>query len=244
VTLLEQAKRLKDLTENVEEAADAERAARALEAVRGEVMMAKNAVMGYGLVPDHGQDVPADALQAVRDGARALIEVLAPLKGANDAVLVAYGANQDTATTGVLGSVGQRARALGHALREAQRQVLVAWAERVWPGTDLARLEALAAVETPAKALLDLRVELLAPDTGDVQLGAAALQHLALRVAESEGAAADLRDKAPPAAVIAFYDRLEQALDGVRLSEVDPSVLQWLVEHAAGDLSLQRTSAA
>lgn len=238
MTLLEQAERLKTLTENVEAAADAERAARALDAVRNQVAIARSAVMGYGLMPAHAQDVPDEALRSVQDSARALIEVLASLGGADDAVLVAYGANSDTSTTGVLGSVSQRARALGKALQDAQRQVLLGWAERVWPGTDLARLEALAAIEIRAKAALDLRMELV--ESAERMLSASALERLASRVADVQDAAAELREKAPPSAVVAFYDRLESAQDGMPLSQVDAFVLQWLVEHAAGEFRLQR----
>jgi hypothetical protein len=238
VTLLEQAERLKTLTGNVKAAADAERAARALDAVRAQVAIARSAVMGYGLMPAHAEDVSDEALRTVQDSARALIEVLAPFRDAEDAVLVAYGANSDTSTTGVLGSVSQRARAVDNALQDAQRQVLLGWAERVWPGTDLARLEALAAIDGRAKAALDLRMELVA--SVERMLGGAALERLASRVADAQDAAADLRDKAPPSEVIAFYDLLESSQDGVPLSEIDGFVLEWLVEHAAGELRLQR----
>ena len=244
MTLLEKAERLKDLTENVEAAADEERAARALDAVRSQVKIASNAVVGYGVLPEHAKDVPEEALRDVQDRARALIEVLTPLQDADDALLVAYGANEDAETTGVLGSVSQRARALGNALMEAQRQVLQEWAERVWPGTDLARLEALAAIETGAKVVLDLRTELLAMDAQDRMLTTADLQRLVPSVADAQAAAGDLRDKAPPTAVIAFYDHLERSPDGVPLSQIDAAVLQWLMEHAAGDLRLQRTNEA
>ena len=242
MTLLEQAERLKTLTENVEAAADAERAARALDAVRNQVAIARSAVSGYGLTPAHAQDVSAEALRSVQDSALAFIEVLAPFEGAEDAVLVAYGANSDTSTTGVLGSVSQRARALGSALQDAQRQVLEAWAERVWPGTDLARLEALAAIEDRAKAALDLRMELV--ESAERMLNASTLERLASTVVDAEDAASELREKAPPSAVIAFYDRLESSQDGVPLSQVDAFVLEWLVEHAAGELHLQRKNEA
>lgn len=243
MTLLAQAERLKDLTENVEAAADAERAARALDAVRRQVMAARGAVAGYGVVPDHAKEVPEELLRTVHDCARALTEVLAPLEGAEHPVLVAYGANQDAAVTGVLGSIGQRARSLSNALQEAQHHVVAAWAERAWPGTDLPRLEALAAVEPRAQKVLELRTELLSMD-GERRLSATVLQRLALRVADVEGAATDLRDKAPPSAVIAFYDRLDQSPDGVPLSQVDSFVLQWLVEHSAGNLRLMRNDQA
>ena len=240
MTLVEQAERLKDLTENVEAVADEGRAARAIDAVRTQVNIARSAVMSYAVVPEQAQDVPEEALLAVQDRARGLAEVLAPLDGAEDAVLVAYGANQDATTTGVLGSITKRAKELGDALRAAQRHVLLTWADRLWPATDLARLEALAAIEPPAKVLLHLRMELLATDAQDRTVGPAELQRFAEGVAKAQSAAADLHDKAPPFAVIAFYERLERSPDGVPLSEVDAFVLQWLVEHAASELRVQR----
>ena len=242
MTLLEQAERLKTLTVNVEAAADAERAARALDAVRNQMIIAKGAVMGHGLMPDHAADVPDEALQAVQDCARSLIEVLAPFRGAEDAVLVAYGANSDATTTGVLGSISQRAKSLGNALQEAQRQVVLAWAERVWPDADAARLEALAAIERQAKAALDLRTELV--ESAERTLGASALERLASKVSDAEDAAANLRAQAPPSAVIVFYERLKSSENGVPLSQVDAFVLEWLVEHASEDLLLQRKSEA
>jgi hypothetical protein len=96
----------------------------------------------------------------------------------------------------------------------------------------------LAAIESPAKAALVLRMELI--ESAERMLSASALERLASRVADAQDAAAELREKAPPSAVIAFYDRLESSQDGVPLSQVDAFVLQWLVEHAAGDLRLQR----
>jgi hypothetical protein len=238
VTLLEQAERLKTLAENVEAAADAERAARALDAVRHQVAIAKSAVLGYELISAHAQDVSDEAVRTVQQSARALIEVLAPFVGAEDAVLAAYGANSDASTTGVLGSVSQRAEVLRNALEDAQRQALLRWAERVWPGSDLARLEALAAIEARAKAALDLRAELV--ESTERTLGALSLERLAAKVAEAQDSAAQLREQAPPSAVIAFYDRLKASADGVPLNEVDAFVLQWLVEHAAGELRLQK----
>ena len=240
MTLVEQAELLKDLTENVEAAADQERAAQAIDAVRTQVTIAKNAVMSYTVVPEQAQDVPEEALLAVQDRARSLVAVLTPLDGVEDAVLVAYGANEDAATTGVLGSITKRAKELGEALRKAQSHVLRAWADRLWPATDLARLEALAAIEPPAKVLLHLRTELIATDAQDRTVGPAELQRLAERVAKAQTAAADVREKAPPFAVVSFYQRLDLSPDGVPLSQVDTFVLQWLVEHAARDLRLQR----
>jgi hypothetical protein len=240
VTLVEQAERLKDLTENVGAAADEERAAQAINAVRTHVSNARTAVMSYAVVPEQAQDVPEAALVAVRDRARSLAEVLAPLDGADDAVLVAYGANQDATTTGVLGSIVTRARELSDALRDAQRDVLMTWADRVWPATDLPRLEALAAIEPLAKGLRNLRAELLAAGAQDRTVGAAELQRLAEKVAKAQTTACELREKAPPFAVVSFYQRLEQSPDGVPLSQVDAFVLQWLVKHAANDLRLQR----
>jgi hypothetical protein len=240
VTLIEQAERLTDLTENVEAAADEERAAQAIDAVRNQMTIAKNAVMSYRVVPEQAHDVPQEALSAVQARARGLVELLESLDGVEDSVLVAYGANQDATTTGVLGSITRRARELGEALRQAQSHVLRAWADRLWPGTDLARLGALAAIEPPAKVLLRLRTELIATDAQDRTVGPAELQRLAERVANAETMAADLREEAPPFAVVSFYQRLEQSPDGVPLSQVDAFVLRWLVEHAAGDLCLQR----
>ena len=240
MTLLEQAQRLKDLTANVEAVADKERSARALDAVRSQVTTAKNAVVGYGVLPEYVRDVPEEALEEVQDRARALIDVLTPFEDADDAVLVAYGANEETATAGVLGSVGARARALGIVLRRSQREVLTVWAERVWPSADLARLEAVAAVEKGAKTALDLRKDLLAMDADDRMLSTEVLCRLSTSVVGAQEAAGDLRDKAPPSAVIGFYSLLEQSDGGVPLSQVGVEVLQWLAEHAGEDLVVQR----
>jgi hypothetical protein len=240
VTLIEQAERLKDLTENVEAAADEERAARAVDAVRTHVRIARTAVIGYAVVPEQLQDVPEAAISGVQDRAQRLAEVLAPLDGADDAVLVAYGANEAATTTGVLGSIITRAKELADALRSAQRHVLLTWADRLWPATDLARLEALAAIESPAKGLLNLRTELLATVGEDRPVGPAELQRFAESVAKAQTLAVDLREKAPPFAVVSFYERLEQSPDGVPLSQIDAFVLQWLVEHAAEDFRLRR----
>ena len=240
MTLIEQAERLNDLAKIVDEAVGEERGARAIDAVLTQVTIASTAVMSYAVVPAHAQDVPEDALQAVQDRARSLAEVLSPLAGAEDAVLIAYGANQDATTTGVLGSISKRAKELGDALRNAQRHVLATWADSLWPATDIARLEALAATDPPAKVLLRLRTELLATVADDRTVGPVELQRLAQRVASAQSAAGDLHDKAPPLAVIAFYKRLEVSPDGVPLSDVEPFVLQWLVEHAADELRLQR----
>lgn len=240
MTLIDQVERLKDLTENVEAAADEERAAQAIDAVRNQITTAKNAVIDYRVVPEHAEDVPREALLAVQARARGLAELLTSLDGVDDSVLVMYGANQDATTTGVLGSITKRARELGEALRHAQGHVLRTWAERLWPGTDLARLEALAAIEPAAKVLLRLRTELIATDAQDRTVGPAELQRLADGVASNQATAADLREKAPPFAVVSFYQRLAQSPDGVPLDEVEAFVLQWLVEHAAADLRLQR----
>ena len=129
--------------------------------------------MGYGLVPEHAQDVPDEALLAVQDRARGLVEVLAPLEGADDAVLVAYGANQDATTTGVLGSSqparqGAGRRATGRPAPGAPGvggACLARHGPRATGGAGCYR-------DSRRRSVLDLRTELLATDAQDRTLGA------------------------------------------------------------------------
>jgi hypothetical protein len=235
--ILDRTQDLRRLVEQASQAASENEKSAALAVVRALVEGLWERISTYGAAQQRWPPVLSTEVRLeLKETARELGSELAQLRDLSEDELAAYTVTGDQDGRGLLASIRRRGDLHLGALRNAQDELLQAWADEIWPSDKIAYLRVLSHLphdRADAQAVLLARDDVTASIGVDRGLDSEELDRFQSAVSASAAEATKLAGANVPAEVVEFWQQLEADGTGLPLADLTPNVHEWLNTHGA-----------